>query len=149
MYYPNIKKFPKEFGKVGGFPKLELFLAVEMKRLEKLPIVEKGALPSLKTLAITKCEALQRLPQCYCNLKSIEKIRVYGCPNVQHVMAEEKDFINTQRKVHTITLSITKTKAFEKCFNDMFSKLEYEHYGEYWSSEIFQFLHDINTFYLF
>ncbi|GLJ27013.1 hypothetical protein SUGI_0529390 [Cryptomeria japonica] len=146
IYCPNIEKFPEEFGKAGGFPKLELFSVVEMEKLEQLPIVEEGALPSLKTLTIMNCEALQRLAQCYWNLKSIEKIRVYGCPNVQHVMAEEKDFINTQRKVQTVTLSITETQAFEKRFNGMFRKLEYGHYGEYWSSEIFQFLHDINIF---
>ncbi|XP_059077133.1 putative disease resistance protein At1g63350 [Cryptomeria japonica] len=95
---PNIEKFPEEFGKQGGFPKLEVFSVVKLRKLEQLPIVEEGALPSLKTLTIMKCEALQRLPQCYWNLKSVEKIRVYGCSKVLFVMVEEENFIKTKIK---------------------------------------------------
>ncbi|GLJ28846.1 hypothetical protein SUGI_0568450 [Cryptomeria japonica] len=96
---PNIEKFPEEFGKWGGFPKLEVFSVVEVEKLEQLPIAEEGALPSLKILTIMKCEALQRLPQCSWNLKSVEKIRVYGCSKVLHVMVEEEKFIKTKSKL--------------------------------------------------
>ncbi|XP_059077147.1 probable disease resistance protein At1g61300 [Cryptomeria japonica] len=93
---PNIEKFPEEFGKGRGFPKLEIFSVLELEKIEQLPIVEEGALPSLKILTIMKCEALQRLPQCYWNLKSVEKIRVYGCSKALLVMAKEEIFIKTK-----------------------------------------------------
>ncbi|GLJ28840.1 hypothetical protein SUGI_0568320 [Cryptomeria japonica] len=59
---PNIEKFLEEFSKKRGFSKLEVFSVVKLRKLEQLPIVEEGALPSLKRLTIMKCEALQRLP---------------------------------------------------------------------------------------
>ncbi|GLJ28456.1 hypothetical protein SUGI_0559830 [Cryptomeria japonica] len=73
---PNIEKFPKEFAKDTAFPNLEVFSMVEMRKLQQLPIVEGEALCSLKTLTRIKSEALQMLPQCYWNLKSVEKISV-------------------------------------------------------------------------
>ncbi|XP_059077129.1 uncharacterized protein LOC131876249 [Cryptomeria japonica] len=76
---PNIEKFPDEFGKEGAFPKLEVFSMVEVEKIEQLPKVEVEALSSLKIFTIMKCEALQRFPECYWNLKSVEKRRVYGC----------------------------------------------------------------------
>ncbi|GLJ28801.1 hypothetical protein SUGI_0567790 [Cryptomeria japonica] len=76
---PNIEKFPDEFGKEGAFPKLDVFSMVEVEKIEQLPKVEVEALSSLKIFTIMKCEALQRFPECYWNLKSVEKIRVYGC----------------------------------------------------------------------
>ncbi|GLJ15860.1 hypothetical protein SUGI_0261790 [Cryptomeria japonica] len=57
---PNIEKFPEEFGKGGGFPKLEVFSVVGVEKMQQLPIVEEEALPSLKTLTIMKCKALER-----------------------------------------------------------------------------------------
>ncbi|GLJ28854.1 hypothetical protein SUGI_0568580 [Cryptomeria japonica] len=143
---PNIEKFPEEFGKGGGFPKLEVFSVVEAEKLEQLPMVEEGALPSLKILTIMKCEALQRLPQCYWNLKSVEKIRVYGCSKVLHVMAEEEKFMKTKSKVQTITLSSTQTKTLEKRYYDIRCRGEHFYYGEFWCSEMFQFLDNINRF---
>ncbi|GLJ28851.1 hypothetical protein SUGI_0568520 [Cryptomeria japonica] len=143
---PNIVKFPEEFGKRGGFPKLEVFSVVEAEKLEQLPMVEEGALPLLKILTIMKCEALQRLPQCYWNLKSAEKIRVYGCSKVLHVMAEEEKFIKTQRKVQTITLSSMEIKTLEKRYYDILCRGEHFYYGEFWCSEMFQFLDNINRF---
>ncbi|GLJ28856.1 hypothetical protein SUGI_0568630 [Cryptomeria japonica] len=143
---PNIEKFPEEFGKGGGFPKLEVFSVVEVEKLEQLPIVEEGALPSLKILTIMKCEALQRLPQCYGNLKSIEKVRVYGCSKVLHVMAAEEKIVKTKSKGQTITLSNTETQALEERYNDMVSRGEHFYYGEFWCSEMFQFLDTINRF---
>ncbi|XP_057832571.2 probable disease resistance protein At1g61300 [Cryptomeria japonica] len=143
---PNIEKFPEEFGKWGGFPKLEVFSVVEVEKLEQLPIAEEGALPSLKILTIMKCEALQRLPQCSWNLKSVEKIRVYGCSKVLHVMVEEEKFIKTKSKVQTITLSSAETKTLEKRYYDILRRGEHFYYGEFWYSEMFQFLDKINRF---
>ncbi|GLJ28852.1 hypothetical protein SUGI_0568530 [Cryptomeria japonica] len=143
---PNIEKFPEEFGKGGGFPKLEVFSVVEVDKLEQLPMVEEGALPSLKILTIMKCEALQRLPQCYWNLKNVEKIRVYGCSMVLHVMAEEDKFIKKTSRVQTITLSSTETKTLEKRYYDILHRGEHVYYGEFWCSEMFQFLDNINRF---
>ncbi|GLJ28817.1 hypothetical protein SUGI_0568060 [Cryptomeria japonica] len=146
---PNIEKFPEEFGKQGGFPKLEVFSVVKLRKLEQLPIVEEGALPSLKTLTIMKCEALQRLPQCYWNLKSVEKIRVYGCSKVLFVMAEEENFIKTKIKVQTITLSMIETQTSEERYHDILQQSEHFYYGEFWCSEMFQLFASINRFYLF
>ncbi|GLJ27014.1 hypothetical protein SUGI_0529430 [Cryptomeria japonica] len=143
---PNIEKFPEEFGKAGGFPKLEVFSVVKLRMLEQLPLLQEGALPSLRILTMMKCEALQRLPQCYWNLKIIEKVRVYDCPKVQLVMAEEENLIKSQSKVQTVTLSTTETQALEKRFFDMFYLSEYNHYGDFWSNEMFQVLDDINIF---
>ncbi|XP_059077120.1 probable disease resistance protein At1g61300 [Cryptomeria japonica] len=137
---PNIEKFPEEFGKGGAFPKLEVFSVVDMMKLEQLPVVEGGALPSLKTLTIMKCEALQRLPECYWNLKSVEKIRVYGCSKVQHVMAEEENFIKTKTKVQTIRVSTTEIQALEERYFDMRHRGEHFYYGEFWCNEVFRFL---------
>ncbi|GLJ28832.1 hypothetical protein SUGI_0568240 [Cryptomeria japonica] len=154
---PNIEKFPEEFGKQGGFSKLEVFSVVKLRKLEQLPIVEEGALPSLKTLTIMKCEALQRLPQCYWNLKSVEKIRVYGCSKVLFVMAEEENFIKTKNKVQTIPLSMIETQTSEERYHDIlqqgehfyYGECEHFYYGEFWCSEMFQLFAGINRFYLF
>ncbi|GLJ28773.1 hypothetical protein SUGI_0567340 [Cryptomeria japonica] len=62
---PSIEKFPEEFGKEGAFPRLEVFSIVELEKLQQIAMVEEGALPSLKTLTIMKCEAFQILPECY------------------------------------------------------------------------------------
>ncbi|GLJ28787.1 hypothetical protein SUGI_0567560 [Cryptomeria japonica] len=142
MKCPNIEKFPEEFGKLGGFLKLEVFSVMEVEKLEQLPVVEEGALPSLKTLAIMKCEELQRLPQSYWNLKSVEKIRVYGCSKVQLVMAEEEEenFIKTKTKVQTITLSTTETQALEERYVNMCRGTAYYRYGEFWSAYCNSFL---------
>ncbi|GLJ26644.1 hypothetical protein SUGI_0518030 [Cryptomeria japonica] len=149
MYCPSIGKFPVEFGKGGAFPKLEVFSVVEVEKIEQLPIVEEGALPSLKTLTLMKCEALQRLPQCYWNLKSLEKIRVYGCSKLQLVMAEEEDFIKTKSKVQRITISTTETRALEERYNNIHCHVEHYYYGEFWHNEMFQFLDEVYRFYLF
>ncbi|XP_057824228.2 probable disease resistance protein At4g27220 [Cryptomeria japonica] len=146
---PNIEKFPEEFGRVEGFPKLEIFSLLEVGKIEQLPIAEEGALPALKVLTIMKCEALQRLPQCYWNLKSIEKIRVYGCSKVLFVMAEEEKIIKTKIKVQTITLSIIETQVLEERFFNLVCGGIYFPYGEFWHNEMFQFLDDVNGFYLF
>ncbi|GLJ28849.1 hypothetical protein SUGI_0568490 [Cryptomeria japonica] len=143
---PNIEKFPEEFGKRGGFPKLEVLSVVGLEKLEQMPMVEEGALPSLKILTIMKCEAVQRLPQCYWNLKNVEKISVYGCSKVLHVMAEEEKFIKKKSRVQTITLSSTETKTLEKRYYDILHRGEHVYYGEFWCSEMFQFLDNINRF---
>ncbi|GLJ28821.1 hypothetical protein SUGI_0568100 [Cryptomeria japonica] len=122
---------------------------VKLRKLEQLPIVEEAALPSLKTLTIMKCEALQRLPQCYWNLKSVEKIRVYGCSKVLFVMAEEESLIKTKIKVQTITLSTIETQTSEERYHDILQGGEHFYYGEFWCSEMFQLFAGINRFYLF
>ncbi|XP_057832574.2 probable disease resistance protein At1g61300 [Cryptomeria japonica] len=142
----NIEKLPEEFGKEGAFPKLEVFSVVAMQKLEQLPIVKEGAMPSLKTLTIMKCEALQRIPECYWDLKSVEKIRVYGCSNVQLVMAEEEHFIKTKSQVQTVTLSTTETETLEKRYNNILCQSEHIYYGEFWCSEMFQFVDEINRY---
>ncbi|GLJ28459.1 hypothetical protein SUGI_0559870 [Cryptomeria japonica] len=146
---PNIEKFPEEFGKEGAFPNLEVLSMVEMKKLEQLPMVDEGALPSLKTLTVMKCEALQMLSLCYWNLKSVEKIRVYGCSKAQTVMAVEEKFIKTKTKVQTLRLSTAETQALEEHFSDIRRGGQHFYYGEFWCSEMFQFLDDINRINLY
>ncbi|GLJ28825.1 hypothetical protein SUGI_0568140 [Cryptomeria japonica] len=135
-------------GMLGTMNQVE-YLLVKLRKLEQLPIVEEAALPSLKTLTIMKCEALQRLPQCYWNLKSVEKIRVYGCSKVLFVMAEEESLIKTKIKVQTITLSTIETQTSEERYHDILQGGEHFYYGEFWCSEMFQLFAGINRFYLF
>ncbi|XP_059077144.1 leucine-rich repeat receptor-like protein kinase PXL1 [Cryptomeria japonica] len=92
----NIEKFPEEFGKKGGFPKLEVFSVVNLRKMEQLPTLEEGALPSRKTLTIMQCEALQRLPQCYWNLKSVESVLLFKgstCDDKGRKLYQDKDNI--------------------------------------------------------
>ncbi|GLJ46817.1 hypothetical protein SUGI_0987270 [Cryptomeria japonica] len=117
---PSIGKFPEEFGKGGAFPKLEEFSIVELEKLQQMPMVEDGSLPSLKTLTIMKCEALQILPECYWNLKSVEKIRVYGCSKV--LTAMQDNFIVTNTKVQLVRLSATDTQS-EKPYGEEENRL--------------------------
>jgi len=58
----KLKKFPKEFGEVGAFPLLEKFAVVELNELEELPIIEDGAMSSLKIVTIMLCESLKMFP---------------------------------------------------------------------------------------
>ncbi|GLJ27047.1 hypothetical protein SUGI_0530350 [Cryptomeria japonica] len=140
---PKIEKFPEEFGKEGAFPKLEVFSVVKLTKLEQLPLVEEGGLPSLRILTIMQCEALQILPECYWTLKSVEKIRVYGCSKV------EENFIKSRTKVQTVTLSTTETQISEDRYLSLLRRGEQFFYGEFWCNEIFRFLDDIKRDYLF
>ncbi|XP_059077127.1 plant intracellular Ras-group-related LRR protein 1-like [Cryptomeria japonica] len=135
----NMEKLPEEFGKVGIFPKLDMFTVVKVEKMEQLPKLE-GALPSLKTLTIVKCEALERIPQCYWNLKSVEKIRVYGCSKVQHVISEEEDFIRTKTKVLMIRVSNAEIQALEERYFEIRHGGGHFYYVEFWCNEVFRFL---------
>ncbi|KAH9292896.1 hypothetical protein KI387_041918 [Taxus chinensis] len=137
----NIEKLPKEFGERGAFPKLEVFSLVNLEKLEEVPVVEEGAMPSLKTLTIMECEALQMLSESYWNLKSMEKIRVYGCSIVLTTMP--KNFIKVENKVQTVTLSTADTQTLRKRFMKMISSHEEFIHQEFWNNELFRFLYNI------
>ncbi|KAH9317288.1 hypothetical protein KI387_019057, partial [Taxus chinensis] len=110
----------------------------QLDKLEVLPVVEEGAMPSLKTLTIMECEALQMLSESYWNLKSVEKIRVYGCTMVLDIIE-----IPIMTNVQTIALSTIDTQAWQERFREMTDRDEDMLYSEFWSNEL---LHEWKVF---
>ena len=78
----KLKSFHEEFGQFGTFSLLEIFSLGNLDELEELPIVEEGALPSLKLFIIMKCERLKKLLENYVILNKLQKLRIYGCSMV-------------------------------------------------------------------
>lgn len=66
------KGFPKEFGRVAAFPKLEEFIVEDFKCLENFPSLDKNAMPLLKHFRIKNCSLLKDVPQ---GLESIRNLR--------------------------------------------------------------------------
>ena len=76
----HLKKFPEEFGEIGAFSLLEIFSIVGLDNLVELPKVEEGAMVSLEMFIVMECRALRTLPSSYLHLKTLQKLRIYGCP---------------------------------------------------------------------
>ncbi|GLJ28820.1 hypothetical protein SUGI_0568200 [Cryptomeria japonica] len=92
----KIEKFPEEFGKRGGFPKLELFSVVKLRKMKQLPTLEEGAPPSRKTLTIMQCEALRMLPvllefEEYRQDKSVCLFKGSTCDDKGRKLYQDKD----------------------------------------------------------
>ncbi|GLJ28870.1 hypothetical protein SUGI_0569040 [Cryptomeria japonica] len=135
----NIENLPKEFGENGAFPMLETFSLVCLDKLEELPRLEEEAMPSLKVFSLVLCEALQMLPENYWNLKSLDKIRVYGCSAV--LKRIEENHLLRSSKVQILTLSAADTIASVKRMETILLKREHWLFGEFWSNELFHFLY--------
>lgn len=102
---PRMRTFPRSFGERGAFPLLELISLAWLPELLELPVLESGAMPSLKIFSIVECEALNSLPDTYLNLGTLEKVRVYGCPQIK----KSKPTIMTSQ-AHSSTASPKKRK---------------------------------------
>eukprot|EP01018_Ginkgo_biloba_P008581 Gb_26463 [translate_table: standard] len=71
---------PKEFGKSGGFPKLELLELNDFPNLEELPRIEEGGMPSLKTLDLYSLPLLKRMVEEGLELlTTLEELSVVDC----------------------------------------------------------------------
>lgn len=139
---PRMKTFPTSFGERGAFPSLELLSLVCLPELLELPVLEPGAMPCLKIFSIMECEALNRLPNTYLNLRTLIKVRAYGCP----IITENEPTITSLTPAATITSlspAITKERKeeFLRC-----SRTERRVYNEVWEDEFFIFLHNLFYF---
>ena len=118
---------------------LEIFSLVELDELEKLPIIisEEGVMLSLKIFTLLKCEALESLPKNYLYLKTLKKIRVYGCSMVLENL-EKMKIVDT--KVEVVTMSLIDTNEIIKRHSQIFHTKEGWLYSEVWYNELYLFL---------
>eukprot|EP01018_Ginkgo_biloba_P022971 Gb_24281 [translate_table: standard] len=68
-----------EFGKSGGFPKLEKLVLTNFQVLEELPVLEDGAMPMLRLLEVSESPRLKKMPEGLEGLRNLEELRVYWC----------------------------------------------------------------------
>eukprot|EP01018_Ginkgo_biloba_P008398 Gb_25816 [translate_table: standard] len=74
----SCREFPKEFGKAGGFPKLER-LHLSALCLEELPKLDDGAMPRLKSFSLFDCKRLTKMPDGMERLTTVEELTVENC----------------------------------------------------------------------
>lgn len=139
-YCTKLKRFPQEFGKRGAFPLLEKLSIFKLNKLEELPEVEDGAMPSLKIFTLLLCEALKMLPQSYLNLKSLQKLRVYGCWMVLHRLEGLK---KVNGGIEVITMSLSKTTDFINQYLKVRDNILGWVYNDFSKDELFLFLLDL------
>jgi len=132
----NLAKFPEGFGEIEAFPKLEIFSLAWLDKLEELPLVKAETMPSLQILSIVECKALKILPENYLTLKSLRKIRIYGCL----IMFQN---LEKFKQIEVVTMSTTDTKEIIKKYLQVHEKIEGWLYGEYWSNELFVLLRSL------
>jgi hypothetical protein len=89
-------------------------------------------MPMLKVFTMMKCEALQILPESYLNLKTLQKIRVYGCSMVLENLQRIK-IVDT--KVEVVTMSTTDTQEIIEKYLQVRNLKEGWSYGEFWCNE--------------
>eukprot|EP01018_Ginkgo_biloba_P008402 Gb_25817 [translate_table: standard] len=82
-------KLRKEFGKSGGFPKLERLGLFYLTSLEEFPKLEDGAMPCLKTLRVWRCGRLKKRPDGIERLNNLEQIHVDDCGGWETMKAGE------------------------------------------------------------
>jgi len=78
----KLRKFLKEFGEKGVFHLLKILSLAALSWLEELPIINEGAMYALAIFTIMLCETLEILPKRYLNIRSLKKLRVWGCSMV-------------------------------------------------------------------
>jgi hypothetical protein len=137
---PKLKNFSKEFCQPGAFVLLEVFSLAELDELEELPIVEEGAMSSLKLFTIMKCEALKTLPESYVNLSRLQKLRVFGCSMILENLEKNK---RENKNVEVVTLSTIETEEASKTFIEMFYTMQGWFYGKFRNNELFLFLEEM------
>ena len=138
----SLTKLPVELGENNAFPLLEILSLVELPHLKELPTLEEGAMSFLQIFTLMNCEKLEMLPKTYLNLKTLKKIRVYGCPLVLKNLEENKK-INT--KVEVTTISTVDLVEFNKGLKDS-SNVRSWFYDEFWCNEVFLFLSQLYDF---
>jgi hypothetical protein len=139
---PKLKKFSTGFNELGAFPSLEMFSLVYLNELEELLPIKEGVMPMLKVFTMMECEVLQLLPESYLNLKTLQKIRVYGCPMVSENLQRIK-IVNT--KVEVVTMSTADTQEIVEKYLQVRNLKEGWSYGEFWCDELWIFLQEVYT----
>eukprot|EP01018_Ginkgo_biloba_P019072 Gb_40740 [translate_table: standard] len=87
----SCRELPTEFGKAGGFPKLERFHLSALD-LEELPKLEDGAMPRLKSFTVFDCKMLSKMPDGMERLTSLEEISVEHCEEWKAMKAGGEDW---------------------------------------------------------
>ena len=141
----KLKKFPKKFGEKGAFPLLKIFSLVNLRELEELPIIEEGAMSSLTILTIVSCEALKMLPKEILNIKSLQKVRVWGCSIVLKIF---KKVEKTNTIVEVLTMTNTEVMKISEKFKQVENMKNDYFYSEFWCNEFSLFLGEMKTLYL-
>lgn len=129
---PRISLFPTKFGRKGAFPLLETFSLAWLPTLKELPVIEKGAMASLKIFTIMACTTLNILPESYMDLKTLQKVRIFGCP-IRNIGTRE----NTN--VEVMAMSMVDMEEITKRYSQLWDKRESWLYGEFWCNELFFF----------
>jgi len=135
----KLKKLPTEFGEKGAFPALEVFSLSHLNELEELPtiMVKEDVMPLLKIFTIMKCEALKLLPENYLYLKTLQKIRVFGCS----MLLENLENIKIETKVKVITMHVTED-IIDTYLQKMYSR-EGWFYSDFWCNELVLFMEEL------
>eukprot|EP01018_Ginkgo_biloba_P008397 Gb_25815 [translate_table: standard] len=87
----SCREFPKEFGKAGGFPKLER-LHLSALCLEELPKLEDGAMPRLKSFSLFDCKMLTKMPDGMERLTTLEELTVENCEGWKDMKEGREDW---------------------------------------------------------
>lgn len=131
---PMLKKLPMEFGHREAFPKLEVLSLIDLNGLEELPTLHEGSMLSLKILTIMQCEALEIFSKKYLNLKTLVKIRIFGCS----IVLENLEKIKTPNSIiKIVTLSAKDTEDFREKYYKVYDRMDSWIYDELWCNELF------------
>jgi hypothetical protein len=118
---------------------LEIFSLVRLDGLQELSTLEEGAMPLLKVFTLMQCEALEKLSESYLGLKTLQKIRVYGCSMV----LENLRMKETNTNVEVVTMSTEDTMTTTTHYHRLGV---YDHsYDEFWCNELTVFLDKMSS----
>eukprot|EP01018_Ginkgo_biloba_P008400 Gb_25799 [translate_table: standard] len=85
-------KLRTEFGKSGGFSKLERLELFGFRNLEEFPKLEDGAMPCLKSLRVWNCGSLKKRPDGIERLINLEEINAKHCGGWETMKAGGEDW---------------------------------------------------------
>jgi hypothetical protein len=127
---------------MGAFSMLKIFSLVELNKLEELPKL-KGAMASLQIFTIMECQALTMLSLSYLELKTLQKLRIYGCSMVAEYL---KRFERINTMVEVVTMSREDNEEAKKRYLHVKGQMTNWLYREFWCDELFLFLKNLEAF---
>ena len=143
----HLKKFPEEFGEIGAFSLLEIFSIVGLDNLVELPKVEEGAMVSLQMFIVMECGALRTLPSSYLHLKTLQKLRIYGCPMAAESLKGILKGVELANKtVDVMIMSVEDSEEVKRRYFQVKGQMTGWLYGEFWCNELFLFLKSLEAF---